>query len=52
MDIKFEDLFDFSASTGDWVGLFERLLFAIADFFKFAFGIDLFAPEAEETTGE
>lgn len=52
MDFKFEDLFDFTASTGDWMSVIERLIFAIADFFKFI-GIDLFASEGEteeETT--
>lgn len=51
MDFNFNDLLDFSASTGDWMSIIERLIFAIADFFKFI-GIDLFAPETEETTGE
>ncbi len=53
MNIKMEDLFDFTASTGDWMSIIERFIFAIADFFKFI-GIDLFAPETEdveETTG-
>lgn len=51
MDFNFKDLLDFTASTGDWMSIIERLIFAIADFFKFI-GIDLFAPETEETTGE
>ena len=51
MNLNFEDLFDFTASTGDWMSLIERLIFAIADFFKFL-GIDLFAPDSnEETSG-
>lgn len=51
MDIKFEDLFDFTASTGDWMSVIERLIFAIKDFLKY-FGIDLFAEEETETTTE
>ncbi len=52
MDFSFSDLLDFSASTGDWMSVIERLIFAIADFLKYL-GIDLFATETtnpEETT--
>ncbi|MBQ3518636.1 MAG: hypothetical protein IKJ63_09675 [Clostridia bacterium] len=43
MNFKFEDLFDFTASTGDWVDVIRAFITAIADFLKFI-GIDLFAP--------
>lgn len=46
MDLKFEDLFDFTASTGDWMSIIEGFIRAISDLFAY-FGITLFAPEAE-----
>ena len=48
MNLKFEDLLDFTASTGDWMSVIEAFLTAIADFFKFI-GIDLFASETEDS---
>ncbi len=48
MNLKLEDLLDFTASTGDWMDVIRAFLTAIADFFKFI-GIDLFAPEAEDS---
>ncbi len=48
MNLKLEDLLDFTASTGDWIAVIRAFLTAIADFFKFI-GIDLFAPEAEDS---
>ena len=48
MNLKLEDLLDFTASTGDWMSVIEAFLTAIADFFKFI-GIDLFASEPEDS---
>ncbi len=48
MNFDFNDLLDFTASTGDWMSVIRAFLTAIADFLKFI-GIDLFAPEAEDS---
>ena len=50
MDISFSDIFDFTASSDDWVKLIEDVLWAIADFFKHVFNFDIFKPEATTET--
>lgn len=51
MDLKFEDLFDFTASTGDWMSIIEGFIRAISDLFAY-FGITLFAPAEEDENAD
>lgn len=48
MDFNFDDLFDFTASTGDWMSIIEGFIRAISQFFAI-FGIELFAPPVDTT---
>ena len=51
-------LIDFSFSIEDWLGYFQQLFEIVADFFRRAFGIELFKnsegaeDEGTETEGE
>ena len=45
-------LIDFSFSIDDWLGYFDQLLEILADFFRRAFGIELFKTEDESDGGD
>ena len=45
-------LIDFSFSIDDWLGYFQQLMEILADFFRRAFGIELFKTEDESAEAE